>query len=150
MSYIANWQGNKKPVTVFDCHIYQLPRISAESGHITAVHNSIDVPFDVKRVFYIYDIPAGEDRGAHAHKDCHQFLIAASGSFEVFVNDGTHCKTLFLNQPFMGLHIPPGIWAQEQNFSSGSICLVLASHLYDESDYIRDYDEYLRYRNHKI
>lgn len=150
MSYIANWQGNKNPVTVFDCHIYQLPRISAESGHITAVHNSIDVPFDVKRVFYIYDIPAGEDRGAHAHKDCHQFLIAASGSFEVFVNDGTHCKTLFLNQPFMGLHIPPGIWAQEQNFSSGSICLVLASHLYDESDYIRDYDEYLRYRNHKI
>lgn len=150
MSYIANWQGNKNPVTVFDCHIYQLPRISAESGHITVVHNSIDVPFDVKRVFYIYDIPAGEDRGAHAHKDCHQFLIAASGSFEVFVNDGTHGKTLFLNQPFMGLHIPPGIWAQEQNFSSGSICLVLASHLYDESDYIRDYDEYLKYRNPKI
>ncbi len=150
MSYTANWQGNKNPVTVFDCHIYQLPRISAESGHITAVHNSIDVPFDVKRVFYIYDIPAGEDRGAHAHKDCHQFLIAASGSFEVFVNDGIHGKTLFLNQPFMGLHIPPGIWAQEQNFSSGSICLVLASHLYDESDYIRDYDEYLKYRNPKI
>jgi len=150
MSYIANWQGNKNPVTVFDCHIYQLPRISAESGHITAVHNSIDVPFDVKRVFYIYDIPAGEDRGAHAHKDCHQFLIAASGSFEVFVNDGIHGKTLFLNQPFMGLHIPPGIWAQEQNFSSGSICLVLASHLYDESDYIRDYDEYLKYRNPKV
>jgi hypothetical protein len=146
MDNIASFQNKKGLATVFDCHIYQLPKISAVSGRITSVHNSIDVPFDIKRVFYLYDIPAGENRGAHSHKNCHQFLIAASGSFEVMVEDGTHCKTLFLNQPFMGLHIPPGIWAREQNFSSGSICLVMTSHTYDEGDYIRKYEDYLAYR----
>ncbi|MDR2927655.1 MAG: FdtA/QdtA family cupin domain-containing protein [Cytophagaceae bacterium] len=132
--------------TVFDCHIYQLPQISTVTGKITAVHNEIDIPFNVRRVFYLYDIPAGENRGAHSHFECHQFLIAASGSFEVMVDDGRHKKTLFLNQPFMGLHIPPGIWACEQNFSSGSICLVMTSHPYNENDYIRTYEKYLEYR----
>lgn len=132
--------------TVFDCHIYQLPRISAVSGSITSVQNSVDLPFEVQRVFYLYDIPAGENRGAHAHRSCHQFLVAAGGSFEVMIEDGRHCKTLFLNQPFMGLHIPPGIWAREQNFSSASICLVLTSQPYDEADYIRQYDDYLSFR----
>jgi len=137
---------NIKFPTVFDCHIYQLPQISAVSGRITALHNSIDLPFDIKRVFYLYDIPAGQERGAHAHKECHQFLIATGGSFEITVEDGKHKKTLFLNQPFIGLHIPPGIWAHEQNFSSGSICLALVSHHFNESDYIRSYEEYLKYR----
>ena len=92
-----------------------------------------------------YDIPGGEDRGAHAHKECHQFIIAASGSFEVVLDDGVNKRTILLNRPFWGLHVPPGIWASEQGFSSGSICLVLASHGYSEEDYIRDYDEFLKY-----
>jgi len=146
MSYSATLTSKMSHPSVFDCHIYQLRQISAVSGRITPVENGFDLPFDVKRVFYLYDIPAGENRGAHSHKDCHQFLVAASGSFEVMVEDGIHRKTLFLNQPFLGLHIPPGIWAREQNFSSGSICLVLTSHPYDEADYIRSYDDYLKYR----
>ena len=93
----------------------------------------------------MYDIPAGEDRGAHAHKKCHQFLVAASGAFEVEVDDGTNKKTFSLNQPNLGLHVPPGIWAAELNFSSGSICLVLASHPYQENDYIRDYETFKNY-----
>jgi hypothetical protein len=124
---------------VFDCSMVVLPRIKNRAGNITPVHNSEEIPFDVKRVFYLYDIPGGESRGAHAHKACHQFLIAASGSFEVLLDDGRTQRLVQLNRPYQGLHIPPMIWASEINFSSGSICLVLASHLYDESDYIRDY-----------
>ena len=133
---------NRK-LSVFDCSIIELPRIHRSVGNITPIHNNVEIPFDVKRVFYLYDIPGGESRGAHAHKECHQFLIAASGSFEVELNDGKVKKTVHLNQPFRGLHIPPGIWASEVNFSSGAICLVLASHLYDEQDYIRDYYDFL-------
>lgn len=129
--------------TVFDCSIIELPRIQNRSGNITAVENNEEIPFDAKRIFYLYDIPGGESRGAHAHKECHQFLVAASGSFEVQLDDGKVKKTVMLNQPFRGLHIPPGIWASEVNFSSGAICLVLASHIYNESDYIRDYEEFL-------
>ena len=102
----------------------------------------------MKRVFYIYDIAGGESRGAHAHKGCHQFLIAASGSFEISLDDGKFKRQIFLNRPNLGLHIPPGIWAAEMNFSSGAICLVLTSHTYDESDYIRDYDDFLKYISH--
>ena len=96
-----------------------------------------------------YDIPGGEARGAHAHKECHQFLVAASGSFEVVLDDGVNKRTVLLNRPFYGLHIPPGIWAAEQGFSSGAICLVLASHVYDDDDYIRDYQEFIKYRTWK-
>ncbi len=130
--------------TVFDCPIIELPKIKNRAGNITPVHNNNEISFEVKRIFYLYDIPGGIDRGAHAHKECHQFLIAASGSFEVQLDDGKVKKTVMLNQPFRGLHIPPGIWASEVNFSSGAICLVLASHLYDESDYIRDYKDFLK------
>lgn len=136
----------KRLPTVFDCNLIYLPRIGDRNGHITAVNNLVEVPFEVKRVFYLYDIPAGESRGAHAHKECHQFLIAASGAFEVLLDDGKTQKSVSLNQPHMGLHIPPGIWAAEQNFSSGSICLVLASYGYDEQDYLRDYSDFLKYR----
>lgn len=113
--------------TVYDCSVIKLPRIENRAGNITAVHGNINLPFDIKRVFYSYDIPGGEARGAHAHKECHQFLVAASGAFEVVLDDGVNKRTVLLNRPFYGLHIPPGIWASEQGFSSGSICLVLTS-----------------------
>ena len=135
----------KKKVNVYDCSVRELPKIETVGGNITPVHPQINVPFDIKRVFYSYDIPGGEARGAHAHKECHQFLIAASGAYEVLLDDGVNKRTVLLNRPFYGLHIPPGIWASEQAFSSGSICLVLASHGYIEEDYIRNYEDYLEY-----
>ena len=135
-------------ISVYDCSLIELPRIGDRNGSITAVNNSLEIPFDVIRVFYLYDIPGGESRGAHAHKDCHQFLIAATGSFEVELFDGIVRRTVSLNRPNMGLHIPPGVWASEVNFSSSSICLVLASHEYQEEDYIRDINEFLKYSCH--
>ena len=116
-------------------------------GDNTVVENNSNFPFDVKRVFYLYDIAGGENRGAHSHKECHQFLIAASGSFEVALDDGTYKRQVFLNRPNIGLHIPPGVWASEINFSSGAICLVLESHAYSESDYLRNYEDFLNFRN---
>jgi uncharacterized RmlC-like cupin family protein len=132
--------------TVFDCSLIELKRIKNRSGNITAIENNIEIPFNAKRIFYLYDIPGGESRGAHAHKECHQFLVAASGSFEVQLDDGKVKKTVMLNQPYIGLHIPAGVWASEVNFSSGSICLVIASHTYDENDYIRDYNDFLEFK----
>lgn len=132
--------------TVFDCSVYELPRIKNRAGNITPIQNLEEIPFKVKRIFYLYDIPGGESRGAHSHKECHQFLVAASGSFEVLLDDGKIKKTILLNQPYKGLHIPPGIWASEINFSSGVICLVLTSSKYDEKDYIREYDEFLTFK----
>lgn len=134
-----------KNYTVFDCSLIELPKIGDRKGGITVIENN-EFEFEVKRVFYLYDIPVGESRGAHAHKECHQFLIAASGSFEVLLDDGRFKKTVFLNRPNMGLHIPPKIWAAEFNFSSGAICLVLASEKFDANDYIRDYEEYRKFR----
>jgi hypothetical protein len=132
--------------SIKNCNLLKLPKVHAISGNITSLNNDVDSPFEVKRIFYIYDIPSGADRGAHAHKECHQLLIAITGSFEVEVFDGKEKTKFFLNQPNVGLHIPPGIWASEINFSGGGICLVLASHEYDENDYIRDYQEYLTYK----
>jgi hypothetical protein len=136
----------QKIVSVYDCSVIELVKIASRQGNITPVYNSVNIPFDVKRVFYTYDIPGGESRGAHAHKLCHQFLVAASGSFEVLLDDGVNRRTVLLNRPFYGLHIPPGIWAAEQGFSSGSVCLVLASEKYSAEDYIRDYKEFLNYK----
>jgi hypothetical protein len=132
--------------TVFDCTIIYLPRIGDRKGYITAVNNQSEVPFEIKRVFYLYDIPCGESRGAHAHKDCHQFLVASSGSFEVLLDDGKTKRLVLLNRPDLGLHIVPGVWAAEINFSSGSTCLVLASEKYDDTDYIREYSKYREYK----
>lgn len=131
--------------SVFDCSLCELNKMHDPEGNLTYMYENVHVPFPINRVFYSYDIPGGEDRGAHAHKECHQFLIAASGSFEVVLDDGTNKRTVLLNRPFWGLHVPPGIWASEQGFSSGSICLVLASHGYDADDYIRSYDDYKKY-----
>ena len=137
----------KEGKSVFDCSLCELNRMHDDEGNLTFMYENIHVPFPINRVFYSYDIPGGEDRGAHAHKQCHQFIIAASGSFEVVLDDGTNKRTVTLNRPFWGLHVPPGIWASEQGFSSGSICLVLASEGFSEEDYIRDYDDYLEYIN---
>jgi len=136
--------------SVFNCSYIELGKHFNEKGNLTVVENSMHVPFEVRRVFYLYDIPGGESRGAHAHKNCHQFLIAASGAFEVALDDGKAKRTVLLNRPFYGLHIPPGIWAAEQGFSSGSICLVLASHEYDAKDYIREYKDYLAWMNNPL
>ncbi len=130
--------------TIFDCSVIQLPKVHNRAGNITPIHNSKEIPFDIKRVFYLYDIPGGESRGAHAHYKCHQFLVAVSGSFEVMVNDGQVQRVVQLNRPYIGLHIPPLIWASEINFSSGAVCLVLASEPYTALDYIREYDKYLK------
>ena len=135
--------------SIYNCNLVYLRKIGNRNGNITAVNNNKEIPFEVNRVFYLYDIPGGESRGAHAHRECHQFLIAVSGSFEVLLDDGKTKRQIQLNRPDIGLHIPPGIWASEINFSSGSICLVLASHIYNERDYIRDYEEYMEFKEMK-
>lgn len=135
----------KNKISVFDCSVIDLGQIGFDKGNLTVIDENSAFPFEPKRVFYLYDIAGGESRGAHAHKECHQFLVAASGSFEVLLDDGKYKRQFFLNRPNIGVHIPPGIWASEVNFSSGAICLVLASHGYDEQDYIRNYQEYLEY-----
>lgn len=144
------WNIQRAYPTVFDCSLFHLEKNHEEKGNLTYVYNNIHIPFAVKRVFYSYDIPGGEARGAHAHKECHQLLVAASGSFEVVLDDGINKRTILLNRPFYGLHVPPGIWASEQGFSSGSICLVLASEGYLEEDYIRNYSDFMKYRENKL
>jgi hypothetical protein len=136
-----------KMPTIYDCSVIELSRVKSREGNITPIHGNVNIPFSISRVFYLYDIPGGEDRGAHSHKECHQLLIAASGSFEVELNDGITKRTVILNRPYFGLHIPPGIWAAEKSFSSGAICLVFASHKYNEEDYIRNYDSFIEYRS---
>lgn len=131
---------------VFDCQLIHLPKIGDRKGQITAVNNQLEIPFDIKRVFYLYDIPAGESRGAHAHRQCHQLIVAGSGAFQVIVDDGRLRKVYTLDQPDLALHVPPGIWASLQNFSSGAVCMVLASHVYDEKDYIREYHDFIEYK----
>lgn len=126
-----------------DCRIYELPRIQDVRGSLTFVESDHQIPFAIQRVFYLYDVPTGEDRGAHAHKQLHQFLICLHGSFDVMLDDGTNKTRVHLNRPWQGLHVPPMIWAAEQNFDPGSLCLVLASAPYDESDYYRDYGQFL-------
>lgn len=135
--------------TVFDCNIIHFPKIYNRAGNITPIQNRIEVPFDVKRVYYLYDVPGGESRGAHAHKHLQQVIIAASGSFDVTLDDGRNKKTVNLNRPYFGLHIHPGMWRDISNFSSGAICLVLASELYTPEDYIRDYTDFIAFKNLK-
>ena len=149
LEIMINIKGSLRMKNVYNCSVIELSKINNRAGNITVVENFRDIPFNIKRVFYIYDIPGGEDRGAHAHKECHQFLIAASGAFEVELNDGRNKRTVSLNRPYFGLHIPPGIWAAEKAFSSGAICLVLTSHKYNEADYIRDYNDYIVWKLNK-
>ena len=131
---------------IYNCSILPLPKIHNRAGNITALENNIHLPFDVKRVYYLYDVPAGEERGGHAHRELQQIVVAASGAFDVLLDDGVNKKIVHLDRPFIGLHIVPGIWRELLNFSAGAVCLVLASQTYDEKDYIRDYPNFLEYK----
>lgn len=134
---------------VYDCTIIELSKHHATQGNISVVENNKDVPFEIKRTYYLYDVPGGESRGAHAHKDLSQLIIAVSGSFTVTLDDGEVKRTFLLNRPYQGLYVVPGIWRTLYDFSSGSVCMVLASHGYDKDDYIRDYDEFLKYKKYE-
>lgn len=136
-----------KPTTIDDCKLIEIDQIGDRRGHISVVENNREVPFEVKRVYYLYDVPSGEERGGHAHKELQQLIVAVSGSFDIVVDDGTKKETFSLNRPNKGLYFPAGLWREINNFSSGAICLVLASHTYDENDYIRGYQDFLSYKN---
>jgi dTDP-4-dehydrorhamnose 3,5-epimerase-like enzyme len=131
---------------VFDCSVIELAKNHHQKGNISVVENNKEIPFSIKRIYYLYDIPGGEDRGAHAHKELKQLIIAASGSFDIILDDGRVNRTFTLNRPYIGLLVVPGIWRELVNFSSGAICMVLASEVYDEKDYIRDYDEFMNFK----
>jgi hypothetical protein len=128
--------------TVYDCNIIHLPKIENTSGSITPIHSNKEVPFDIKRIYYLYDVPGGANRGGHGHRTLHQLVVAAGGSFDIILDDGHIKRTVQLNRPYYGLYIPPGIWRDISNFSSGAICLVLASDFYNAAEYIRDYEEF--------
>ncbi|MEO7013307.1 MAG: FdtA/QdtA family cupin domain-containing protein [Dokdonella sp.] len=126
-----------------NCSIVQLPKISDPRGNLTYIEGARHIPFDIRRVYYLYDVPGGAERGGHAHKALHQLLIAMSGSFDVVIDDGREKQRVHLNRSYNGLYICPMIWRELDNFSSGSVCMVLASEIYDEADYYRDYPEFL-------
>ena len=133
---------------VYDCSIIELSKHHSDrKGNITVVQNGVTVPFDVKRVYYLYDVPGGESRGAHAHRELYQLIVAASGSFRVTLDDGNVKQSFVLKRPYQALYVKPGIWRDLDDFSSGAVCMVLASEKYDPADYIRDYEEFLNYRN---
>lgn len=129
---------------ISNCRIIDLPKIQNPKGNLTFVENSVHIPFDIKRVYYVYDVPGGSERGSHAHRKLHQFIIAMSGSFDVVLNDGLQQKRFHLNRSHYGLYVSPMMWRDLDNFSSGAVCMVLASTHYDAGDYIRDYDEFRR------
>lgn len=130
-----------------DCRIINLPKIESSAGSLTFIENSIHIPFDIKRIYYLYDIPGGGERGSHAHKSLHQVFIALSGSFDIHIDDGRNKKSYHLNRSFYSLYVPPGKWRLLDNFSSGSVCMVLASDIYSEEDYIRNYNEFISFVN---
>lgn len=125
------------------CKIIELPKISDPRGNLSVIEGSVHIPFDIKRVYYLYDVPGGAERGGHAHKALHQLIIAMSGSFDVVLDDGYEKKRIHLNRSYNGLYVCPMIWRELDNFSSGSVCMVLASNIYDENDYYRDYNQFL-------
>lgn len=135
-----------KTSTVYDCTIIELDKHSHDQGNITVVENGVDVPFEVRRAYYLYDVPGGESRGGHAHYELRQLIVAASGSFDVRLDDGNVKRTFTLNRPYQGLLVTPGLWRELDNFSSGSVCLVLASMAYEEADYIRNYEDFIKYK----
>lgn len=130
-------------MSVEQCEIIQLPKISDVRGNLSFIESSHHIPFDIKRVYYLYDVPGGSNRGSHAHKKLHQFIVAMSGSFDVVLDDGKKQQRFHLNRSYYGLYICPMMWRFLDNFSSGAVCMVLASEHYDEADYIRDHDSFL-------
>ena len=133
--------------TVYDCTMVELDKHHHEKGNLSVIENGKTIPFSVKRVYYLYDVPGGESRGGHAHKELKQFIVAVSGSFDVKLDDGFQKRTYTINRPYEGLLVVPGIWLELDNFSSGSLCLVLASTEYSAEDYIREYDKFIEYKN---
>lgn len=134
--------------SVYDCSIIELNRHHSDrKGNLTVVENSISVPFDVKRIYYLYDVPGGESRGGHAHRRLHQLIVAVSGSFSVTLDDGSVKRTFNLNRPYQGLLVVPGIWRTLDDFSSGAVCMVLASEIYSEDDYLRHYEDFIDFKS---
>ncbi len=131
-------------MTLADCRMIDLPKIADPRGNLTFIEESRHIPFDIKRVFYLYDVPGGATRAGHALKKCHQFIVAISGSFDIILRDGLDSKRYQLNRSYYGLYVPPLIWREMENFSSGSVSVVLASEAYDEADYHRDYQAFLK------
>ena len=128
--------------TLQNCKLLSIPKIEDPRGNLSVIENNV-IPFEIKRVYYLYDVPSGAERGGHSHKEQQEFLVALSGSFDVILNDGKVEKTVSLNKPFEGLLITNGIWRELKNFSSGAVCLVIASNVFDEEDYIREFKEFL-------
>ena len=134
--------------SVFDVSLIELPKNHAEKGNITAVNTNTEIPFNINRIYYLYDVPGGTSRGGHAHKELQQLIFAVSGSFDITLDDGCTKRSINLNRPYLGLYMPAGLWRELDNFSSGSICLVLASHTYDPDDYIRNYSYFKEFKRH--
>ncbi|OYU85091.1 MAG: hypothetical protein CFE24_03785 [Flavobacterium sp. BFFFF2] len=135
--------------TVFDCTMLTLPINHRDNGNLTAINNREEVPFDIQRIYYLYDVPGGLSRGGHAHLELQQLVVALSGSFDIIMDDGKVKRTFTLSRPYMGLYVPAGLWRELDNFSSGSICMVLASQPYSEADYFREYNEFLAWKSEK-
>lgn len=131
-------------MSIDDCRIIELPKISEPRGNLTFVEGGRHIPFDIRRVYYLYDVPGGAERGGHAHRQLQQLIVAMSGSFDIVLDDGRNKKRVHLARSYYGLYVPRMIWREMDNFSSGSVCMVLASERYDEADYYRDYGEFLR------
>jgi hypothetical protein len=131
-------------MTLRDCQIIELPKISDPRGNLTFIEGTHHIPFEIKRIFYLYDVPGGAWRAGHALISCHQFIIAVSGSFDVMLDDGIERQRFYLNRSYYGLYVPPLIWREINNFSSGSVCMALASEFYTEEDYLREYPDFLK------
>jgi oxalate decarboxylase/phosphoglucose isomerase-like protein (cupin superfamily) len=134
-------------MSLTECRIIDLPKISDPRGNLTFIEGGRHIPFEIRRVYYLYDVPGGAERGGHAHKNLHQLIIALSGSFDVILDDGKQKRRFHLNRSYNGIYVCPMIWRELDNFSSASVCMVLASNLYDEDDYYRDYQEYVQAQN---
>lgn len=130
-------------MSIESCRVIDLPKITDPRGNLSFIEAGVHIPFDIKRVYYLYDVPGGADRGSHAHKNLHQFVVAMSGSFDVVLDDGVKKQRFHMNRSHYGLYVCPMMWRDLDNFSSGAVCMVLASEHYDESDYIRDYEQFV-------